>query len=76
MALGAGKPRMALCRAEADLLASPLLARKAGLFEHGGAGSPSSRIELADCSLQRASTQAVAPGRARLLIEVAKCGLG
>jgi hypothetical protein len=36
MALGAGKPGMALCRGEADLFASALLSRKAIRFEYVG----------------------------------------
>jgi len=50
MGLGAGKARMALCRSEADLLASALLARKASRFECGGADSPSSRSGWRDGS--------------------------
>jgi hypothetical protein len=53
MGLGAGKPRMALCRSEADLLASALLPRKASRFEYGGADFAKLAIGLADRSLPK-----------------------
>jgi hypothetical protein len=68
---------MALCRAEADLLASAVLARKAQSVRVRRGGFRQARESSCRIArFRRASTQAVAPVRARLLIEVAKCGLG
>jgi hypothetical protein len=66
MALGAGKPRMALCPAEADLLASALLARKAKSVRvrKGGLRQARDRVggPLASKEHQRKLWRPFAPG--------------